>query len=117
MLWAAAVEVCLAAVLLYWLRSAGAARRMVFGRAGSIAVLVAGMALTAANAALHLSAAGRSETLFWFLAFPLFLVVSATVPLAAGSLFGPANAADVGAGLLLAIGTAGMFVVAWQIFG
>jgi hypothetical protein len=115
-LWTAVVEVCLAAVLLYWSRSAAAARRMTFGRAGSIAVLAAGMLLTAANALLALTSAERSEALFWTVAFPLFLVASAAVPLAAGSLFSPTNATDVGAGVLLAVATAGMFVVAWQIF-
>lgn len=115
-LWAAAVEVCLAVVLLYWARSAAAARRMVYGRAGSTAVLVAGMLLTAANAVLIQTSAERSEPLFWILAFPLFLVAAGTVLLATGSLFSPADATDVGAGVLLAVATAGMFVVAWQIF-
>jgi hypothetical protein len=115
-LWGAIAEACLGGVLLYWSSTAGVASRRVFGRRGSVAVLVVAMLATAVNAATALISPARSDVLFWFVAFPLFLAASCAVLLAFGSLFSPKRIADVAAGILLAVGIAAMYIVAWQIF-
>ncbi|GAA1809201.1 hypothetical protein GCM10009835_30410 [Planosporangium flavigriseum] len=113
--WGVAAVLCIGTVLYAWLGHPTATDRAVFGRPGSLAVLV--VALLAAVAGLVVAAArqGPSAGLRRGVAIPVAVVAVGVIVVAAGSLLAPKHATDFVAGVLLLAGAVAMEVVAVRV--
>lgn len=111
-MWAAITTILLGGVLAIWLASPVTAGHALFGRLGSEAVVAAGLAVTIAGAIALLARSGTSWFQRWGIALPTSLVAAFVAVTAIACFFAPHDATDVGLGVLLAVGAAGMNVIA-----
>jgi hypothetical protein len=115
LVWGVAAVLCLLSVAVVWAGSGSAASRAMFGRIGSVAVVLAGLVATMVGLVVVLLGRRRAAGVRWGLALPMAVLGGGVGALAIGSVVTPSGAADVGIGLLLVVGAIGMWVVATQV--
>jgi hypothetical protein len=115
LVWGVAAALCLLSVAAVWAGSESASSHAMFGRAGSVTVVLVGLAATVVGLVVVLTGRRRSAGTRWGIALPMAVLGGGVGALAIGSVFAPSGAADVGIGLLLAVGAVGMWVVATKV--